>query len=148
MKRRILMRVSAVMLLILSGFSMGASAANCEDAVDKICKAYGSMIRAVVECDNINDFDAISIDDAIMEDLNEIDDGCKDYVLTDLNRAQLDGAFNSFVAAMCQKLYEFTGGILSYSDIEKEMSPMTDKHRKIVNNSRTLEDYINGINHF
>lgn len=135
--------LTKILLLVAFAFiGFNSYAADCGKLTDKFCKAMSLVTIDVKKCQNLDQLQAISFDNAMNKvDFSDIDEDCIYSTLTPAEKTKLKAAINTFFDAMADKSYEFTKGILSRSDIDAEFNPIKKQMSNLIDSSSSFMDF-------
>lgn len=126
--------------------SFGSCAQDCSSSVDKISDAYLQIAKEVKGITAIDQLDKIDFNGAIDKaGVNEIAESCNEYQLTSADKDKLKKSFKTFYDSMVDKIVELAGGFIGRDDIDAQMSGLLNAYNNITDKSKTLGDYIEGL---
>ena len=139
--------ITLMMMLLLSGFST-VKAADCKKCVDIICTSLKDGAKRIKECKSIEDVDNIVNNLTLSTKFDDIEiedsfDDCGSYVLTSVDKEDLKKAWREIADAMVDVVVVAMGGNEDFRPvIAEQMLPFTSQFDTIVDNSSTLNDFI------
>ena len=133
-----------LMLMFVSANS--AKAADCSQAVDKMCKTFNLMTAQINSIQSFEDLGNLDLVGAVeITGLEDIIEECKEYVLTTNDKARLVESFNGYIDSVANKMYALHQGQISHEMIGEQLNPMKDGFKEAVSGATTMGNLVDRL---
>ena len=122
-----------------------AKATTCGEAIAAYCKAYEAVGKSFEKIKSMKDVESFDAEKVMMESgLKDVDDPKGPCPLSPDYKERLNDAFLKMVTSMAFKFCELAG-TPNNQDILYLFDDLATKHEKIVEKSRTIDDYMKNL---